>query len=79
MGGHGALLYAIHHPEMFHACYAMSASVRTDEELLAIPFEEFFRRYGVVTGKLNNQEDVAKVLPKMNLVLPMVLLLVRYE
>lgn len=72
MGGHGALLYAIHHPEMFRLCYAMSASVRTDEQLLAIEYQEFCRRYGVVCGKLNHQDDVAKVLPKMNWVLPMV-------
>lgn len=45
MGGYGSLLYALHHPDSFQSCYAMSAAVRTDEELEKIPFERFQSRY----------------------------------
>ncbi|MBC8153362.1 MAG: esterase family protein, partial [Bacteroidetes bacterium] len=41
MGGHGALVLAMHHPDLFGSCAAMSASVRTDEAFKAIPDERY--------------------------------------
>lgn len=35
MGGYGALVYALHHPDMFSTCSALSAAVRTDEQMKA--------------------------------------------
>jgi len=37
MGGYGALLYSLKHPDYFSACVAMSAAVFTDEEIKAFP------------------------------------------
>jgi len=37
MGGYGALLYALKHPDYFSVCVAMSAAVFTDEEIKAFP------------------------------------------
>ncbi len=34
MGGYGALVYAMKHPDMFVACVAMSAAVRTDKQIM---------------------------------------------
>lgn len=33
MGGHGAMLYALKHPEMFSVCCALSAAFFTDEQI----------------------------------------------
>lgn len=33
MGGQGALLYSLHHPDKFAACYAMSSAIYTDDEI----------------------------------------------
>ncbi|GAB2775266.1 alpha/beta hydrolase-fold protein [Rhabdobacter roseus] len=52
MGGFGSLLYALHHPELFSACAAMSAAVRTDEEINALPHDEFLRRYRTALGEV---------------------------
>ncbi|GAB3576740.1 alpha/beta hydrolase-fold protein [Spirosoma luteolum] len=41
MGGFGALVLAMHHPDLFSACGAMSASARTDEMLMALPAERY--------------------------------------
>jgi len=37
MGGYGALLYALKHPDYFSVCVAMSAAIFTDEEIKAFP------------------------------------------
>lgn len=34
MGGYGALVYTLRHPDMFVACYPMSSAVYTDEEMI---------------------------------------------
>ncbi len=39
MGGFGSLLYSLHRPEMFQSCYAMSAGIRTDEEINKMPLQ----------------------------------------
>jgi enterochelin esterase-like enzyme len=46
MGGFGALTLAMHHPELFGSCAALSAGIRTDEGFKAIPDD----RYDVVFG-----------------------------
>ena len=45
MGGYGSLLYATRRPEMFSKCYAMSAAVRTKDEIAGQTFDEFLIRY----------------------------------
>ena len=52
MGGFGSLLYAIHQPGLFGACAAMSAAVRTDEEINEMPLDEYLRRYKTAMGEL---------------------------
>ena len=51
MGGFGSLLYSLHHPELFQTCYAMSAAVRTDEEIKKLTLPEFQRRYKTALGE----------------------------
>lgn len=45
MGGYGSLLYALRHPSYFSACYAMSAAIRTQDELKDVSLKEFQKRY----------------------------------
>lgn len=57
MGGFGSLLYSLHHPDMFQSCYAMSASVRTDEEIRKMPFKDFQDRYQAVLGDMKDGDE----------------------
>lgn len=41
MGGYGSLLYAEHRPDLFSACYAMSAAIPTKEELEPQPVKRY--------------------------------------
>jgi len=41
MGGFGSLTLAMHHPELFSACAALSAGIRTDEAFVSIPDERY--------------------------------------
>ncbi|SEJ50770.1 S-formylglutathione hydrolase FrmB [Dyadobacter koreensis] len=50
MGGFGTLLYAAKHPELFAAASALSAAVRTDEEMMAMPEERWENRYATIYG-----------------------------
>jgi len=52
MGGFGALLYSIHHLELFAACGAISAAIRTDDEINEMPIKDFLGRYATATGEL---------------------------
>ena len=52
MGGFGSLLYSLHHPELFNTCYAMSAAVRTDEQINQMLLPEFQRRYKSALGEI---------------------------
>ena len=56
MGGYGCLLYAFHHPELFASCGAMSAAVRTDEEIEKMPLVDFNRRYKSAMGVMKEGE-----------------------
>ena len=50
MGGFGTLLYATKHPELFTAASALSAAVRTDEEMMTMPDERWENRYATIYG-----------------------------
>ena len=44
MGGNGALLLSMHHPDLFSSCVAMSAGVFTDEEIIANDqYDQYFK------------------------------------
>jgi len=56
MGGFGALLYSLHHPDMFVACVAFSAGVFTDEEIKDMPEDVYKDRFnGLYTGDNSNR------------------------
>ena len=57
MGGFGSLLYALHHPELFNSCYAMSAAVRTDEQINQMALPEFQRRYKSALGDIKESDQ----------------------
>ena len=48
MGGNGALLLAMHHPDLFSSCVAMSAGTFTDEEIIGNDqYDQYFKNiYG---------------------------------
>jgi S-formylglutathione hydrolase FrmB len=50
MGGFGALVHAMRHPDLFAACVAFSAGVRTDEEVVEQPEQRWNQIYGPVYG-----------------------------
>jgi len=48
MGGYGALVYALKHPDMFSSCVAFSAGVFTDEEIINMKDDEWKNLLGPV-------------------------------
>ena len=50
MGGFGALVYGLKHPDMFSSCVAFSAGINTDDEIVNMPENEWKRVLGVVFG-----------------------------
>ena len=50
MGGWGALVFSMRHPDMFAACAAFSAAVWTDEEYSAMEEKEYLSMLGPVFG-----------------------------
>jgi enterochelin esterase-like enzyme len=76
MGGFGSLLYSLKHPELFAACAAFSAAIWTEEEVKAMPPENFdglFKKlYGLTKEKTlitshyraNSVMDLVGSLPK---------------
>lgn len=44
MGGYGALLQSLHHPDLFGSCAALSSAVRTDAQIQALTEQEWQRR-----------------------------------
>ncbi len=50
MGGWGALVFSMRHPDMFAACAAFSAAVWTDEEYSAMEEKEYISMLGPVFG-----------------------------
>ncbi len=80
MGGWGALIYAMRHPELFSSCAAFSAAVWTDEEIVDRKQEEYDRMFGSLFGpglagrarltphfRGYNPLDLAKTLPEGSL------------
>lgn len=49
MGGYGALINALLHPDLFSSCVAFSAAVFTDDELVAMAGSEYARRFSKLT------------------------------
>ena len=72
MGGYGSLLYAIHHPELFSACAAMSPGIRTDEQINDMPHKDYLRRYGSAMGELKEGEPRITDFWKQNSILYLV-------
>ncbi|QMW00487.1 alpha/beta hydrolase [Spirosoma foliorum] len=57
MGGFGSLTLAMHHPELFSACAALSAAVRTDETFASVPDERYNTVYApIFSGPVKGQE-----------------------
>ncbi|MDB5242204.1 MAG: esterase, partial [Spirosoma sp.] len=57
MGGFGSLTLAMHHPNLFASCAALSASARTDEMFAAIPDERYNSVFGpVFSGSVKGQD-----------------------
>ena len=80
MGGFGSLTLAMHHPDLFGSCAALSASARTDEMFAAIPDERYNSVFGpvfsgpatgqdrlTVTWKRNNPITLARSAPESDL------------
>ena len=51
MGGYGALVYAMKHPEMFSACAAFSAAVFTDTQYIRMSPQQWNNSQAVLFGK----------------------------
>lgn len=58
MGGFGSLLLSLHYPELFDACYAMSAAFYTDDEIRNMSVENIKNRHE--TPPLGDIEDKEK-------------------
>lgn len=80
MGGFGSLTLAMHHPELFGSCAALSAGIRTDEGFAAIPDERYTLVFApvfsgpakgeerlTVTWKRNSPITLAKSAPESDL------------
>ena len=51
MGGHGTLMMAMKHPDLFSSAAPLSAAVWTDAEITGMPDENWSRGIGLVYGK----------------------------
>ena len=57
MGGFGSLTLAMHHPDLFSSCAALSAAVRTDETFASIPDERYNTVYApIFSGPAKGQD-----------------------
>lgn len=57
MGGYGALLYSLHHPSLFTACASLSAAVRTNQQIIEMPHDQYLRRYGRAVGDVKENSE----------------------
>ena len=56
MGGHGALLLAMHHPDLFGSCAALSAAVFTDKDMVTMPDDRFNSVFGfLISGPVTGE------------------------
>jgi Predicted esterase len=59
MGGFGALKLSMRHPDLFAACVALSSGTFSDEEILAMPNEQYERYFGGIFGnQLKSNERI---------------------
>ncbi len=59
MGGHGSLLYAMHRPDLFGSCAALSAAVFTDESVTSMDTTNYNRRFAFLLGPGAGQERLS--------------------
>ena len=57
MGGFGAMLYSLHHPELFSACAALSPAIRTTQEIIDMPHDQYLNRYRSAVGNIEEGAD----------------------
>lgn len=57
MGGYGSLVYALRHPDVFTACYPMSAAVFTDEEMMDMHEGQYDGTFAFLYGKAAKGKD----------------------
>lgn len=57
MGGYGSLVLSMKHPHLFAASAPLSAGIRTDDEITAIPDESWDAVYGVPFGEGRQQQE----------------------
>jgi enterochelin esterase-like enzyme len=50
MGGYGALVWALHHPELFSSCLAYSAAIHTEEEFAGLPEQRYQTWFAGIYG-----------------------------
>ncbi|HMN44216.1 MAG TPA: alpha/beta hydrolase-fold protein [Povalibacter sp.] len=50
MGGYGAMMLAMRHPELFSAAAALSPGIRTEEEMIATPDADYERFFAPIYG-----------------------------
>ena len=63
MGGYGALVYAMKHPELFVSCAPMSAAIRTDQQIINFSPQRWKVIESVVYGPgLKGKERLTKLL-----------------
>ncbi|MFT4787170.1 MAG: enterochelin esterase-like enzyme [Cyclobacteriaceae bacterium] len=58
MGGHGSLLYALKYPELFVASAPLSASVRSNEEFIAMSDEQWDNMFALPFGKNKGKDRI---------------------
>lgn len=63
MGGNGSLLYALHYPDYFSSCYAMSAAVRSSQDMLARERDQKPSEKLKTYWQQNSVLDLASALP----------------
>lgn len=57
MGGFGSLVLAMHHPDLFGSCAALSAAARTDEMIVAMPADRYNQTLGpVMSGPVSGPD-----------------------
>jgi enterochelin esterase-like enzyme len=59
MGGHGSLLLAMHHPDLFGSCAALSAAVFTENDIKAMPEDRYNAVFAALfSGPVKGEERI---------------------
>ena len=59
MGGQGAMLLAMHHPDLFSSCAALSAAVYTEQTMAAMPDERYNNTFAMLfSGPVQGEERI---------------------